>query len=73
MLGFLADDFLDILFAFQPWHHDLMAAAGTADFKIHAGTEHKKGLATARMCFFHLQNVTRPDIHGTHPAFQFKF
>ena len=54
VLGVLADDFFNILFAFQPWHHDFMAAAGTADFKIHAGTKHQEGLAPARMRFFHL-------------------
>jgi len=69
VLRFFPDNLFDVLFAFQPRDHNFMPAGGTANFKIHAGTKNKKGFTPAWMRFFHLQNITRPDIHVKHPAF----
>jgi BirA family biotin operon repressor/biotin-[acetyl-CoA-carboxylase] ligase len=46
-----------------------MAAAGTTDFKIHAGTKHQKSFISAWMRFFHLKDIARSDIHVSSSLF----
>jgi|GEM_PF-4971826 len=54
MLRFFPDDFLYVFFAFQSWNHNLVSARSAANFKIHSGTQNKKGFTPARMRFLHL-------------------
>jgi len=58
-----------MLFTLEPWHHHFMPAAGTADFEVHTGTQHKEGFAPAWMRFFHLQDIAGPYIHVGMPPF----
>jgi hypothetical protein len=58
-----ACDFSDILFAFAPRQHNFVSAAGTANFKIHAGPQNQKGTAAAGMRLFHQQNIAGANIH----------
>lgn len=53
----------DVSFYFISWHHELSAALGTLQLKVHSRSDDMHGIASARVRLFHSQNISRTNIH----------
>ena len=49
----------DVSFYFISWHHELSAALGTLQLKVHSRSDDMHGIASARVRLFHSQNISR--------------
>lgn len=53
----------DVSFYFISWHHELSAALGALQLKVHSRSDDMHGIASARVRLFHSQNISRTNIH----------
>ena len=61
----------DISFYLISWHHELSAALGALQLKVHSRSDDMHGIASARVRLFHSQNISRTNIHVPFHPFHF--